>query len=134
MARLVLIFSIACFVIFVFVKKAMTEFPNVPPLEMALDWKPMPDRTMQVDFEGVSFRYEILDEKPAPHCSSVLRLPHNELRWVTRPSNQAHQYLTKGEPLLYRRFGDTEWLWLSLKTYKDCVKYDSDKLECKKSH
>lgn len=133
MTRLIFILCIVCFAFLLLIRDAFTSFPKVPPLEMALNWEPMPDRTLQVDFEEVSFRYEILDDKPAPSCQMVLRLPYEELRWVTRPSQQAHQYLTKAEPTLYKMNGDNEWLWLSLKTYKDCINYDWDKLQCRKT-
>ena len=132
MGRLVLIISIAFFTFAIFAQKAMTEFPTkMPSLDMVLDWNPMPDRTLQVDFEGIAFRYHILDDKPAPNCQMVVKLPHNELRWVTRPNQQAHQYLTKAEPFLYKRAGDSEWLWLSLKTYKDCP---WNTVECQKTN
>ncbi len=106
--------------------------PIVPDLAFVTKWEPKPDRTMQVDFEGISFRYAILDDKPAPLCQMVMPYGHNELRWVTRGGHMAHQYLTKDEPVLYRFAGDEDWNWLSLNTYKDCLRYNSEKLECQK--
>ena len=130
MIRLILLIAVICFTFLLLTRVVSTPYPMVPDLAFVLNWEPKPDRTMQVDFEGVSFRYSILDDKPAPLCQMVMPSHGGELRWVTRSGQQAHQYLTKKDPFLYRREGDTEWRWLSLKTYKDCLRYDSDVKKC----
>ena len=93
---------------------------RLPPFEEMLDWKPKPDRTIEVTFENVSFRYSILDWKPAPDCQAVTENTRTkELRWVTHSGMHAHQYLTKNKPMLYKKRGSAEWYWLNLKTYKE---------------
>lgn len=96
------------------------ELPGVPDFEEMLDWKPKPDRTIEVTFENVSFRYSILDWKPAPDCQAVTENTRTqELRWVTHSGMHAHQYLTKNTPMLYRKRDSAQWYWLNLKTYKE---------------
>lgn len=96
------------------------ELPKVPPFETMLDWQPQPDRTMEVVFPGISFRYSILDYKPAPGCQAVVEMVGTkELRWVTSSGMFAHQYLTKNTPMLFKRAGEVEWHWLNIRTYKE---------------
>ena len=96
------------------------ELPVVPPFEEMLDWKPQPDRTMEVSFPGISFRYSILDWKPAPHCQAVLEMVGTkEIRWVTHSGMFAHQYLTRNTPMFFKRAGEAQWHWLNMKTYKE---------------
>jgi len=96
------------------------ELPIVPPFEEMLDWRPQPDRTMEVVFDGISFRYSILDFKPAPDCQAVVEMVGtNELRWVTNSGMFAHQYLTRNTPMLFKKEGEAEWHWLNIKTYKE---------------
>jgi len=109
------------FIIGIFAKDAMTEMPTVPPFEQALDWHPLPDRTLLVQFDNIAFRYEILDSKPAPDCQSILRLSsryNHQLRWITNGFIN-HQYLTKGDPSFYKDIKHEDWLWMSIKTYTD---------------
>jgi len=111
--------SIALFIVCIFAKDAMTETPKVPPFEQAIEWHPLPDRTLLVIFDNISFRYQIVDSKPAPDCQSVLRLSskyNHQLRWVTDGFIN-HQYLTKGDPSFYKYTRNSEWLWMSIKTY-----------------
>ncbi len=128
--RLLLLIGVACLSFLLLSRENSISSPTVPDLAYVVNWKPQPDRTMQVDFEGASFRYTILDDKPAPLCQMVMPTRDGELRWITRSGHQAHQYLTKKEPFLYREAGDTEWRWLSLKSYRDCLRYDSDEKKC----
>ena len=94
--------------------------PVVPPFEEMLDWRPHPDRTMEVLFPGISFRYSILDFKPAPNCQAVVEVVGTkELRWVTHSGLFAHQYLTRNTPMFFKRAGEAEWHWLNIKTYKE---------------
>jgi hypothetical protein len=96
------------------------ELPKVPPFEEMLDWRPQPDRTMEVVFPGIRFRYSILDFKPAPSCQAVVEMVGTkELRWVTHAGIFAHQYLTKNTPMLFKRAGEGQWHWLNLKTYRE---------------
>jgi len=96
------------------------ELPKVPPFTEMLDWKPQPDRTMEVVFPGISFRYSILDYKPAPGCQAVVEIVGTkELRWVTHAGIFAHQYLTKNTPMFFKRAGEAQWHWLNMKTYKE---------------
>ena len=116
-AGLVLLVSVAAINI---VPNISNELPELPPFEEMLDWKPKQDRTIEVTFPDISFRYSILDWKPAPECQAVSAMPETEeLRWVTHAGMFAHQYLTKNTPTLYKRRGSSEWYWLSLKTYKE---------------
>lgn len=102
------------------VPNASYELPGVPDFEEMLDWKPKPDRTIEVTFENISFRYSILDWKPAPDCQAVTENTRTkELRWVTHSGKHAHQYLTKNTPTLYKKRGSAQWYWLNLKTYKE---------------
>ena len=94
--------------------------PKVPPFEEMLDWRPQPDRTMEVVFPGISFRYSILEYKPAPDCQAVVEMVGTkELRWVTNSGMFAHQYLTRNTPMLFKRAGEVEWHWLNIKTYEE---------------
>ena len=124
MTRLYMIILIAVFSVFIFAKNAMTEMPVVPPFEQATGWYPLPDRTLLVEFDGIAFRYQILDNKPAPHCQAVVQLPrsqNHELRWITQGFIN-HQYLTTGTPSFYKELGNEEWLWGSIRTYQeDCL-------------
>ena len=128
--KVLLFIGVVCLSFLLLSRANSNSLPRVPDLIFVLNWGPQPDRTMQVDFEGASFRYSILDDKPAPLCQMVMPTREGELRWVTRSGQQAHQYLTKREPFLYRVAGDTEWRWFSLKTYRDCLRYDSDEKPC----
>ena len=102
------------------IAEARSELPKVPPFEEMLDWRPQPDRTMEVVFPGISFRYSILDYKPAPNCQAVVEMVGTkELRWVTNAGIFAHQYLTRNSPMLFKRAGEAEWHWLNIKTYKE---------------
>ena len=102
------------------VKGGSYELPKVPPFEEMLDWKPQPDRTMEVVFPSISFRYSILDYKPAPSCQAVLEVVGTkELRWVSHSGLFAYQYLTRNTPMLFKRAGEAEWHWLNIKTYKE---------------
>ena len=97
-----------------------SELPVVPLFEEMLGWEPQPDRTMEVTFPGISFRYSILDWKPAPNCQAVVEMVGTkELRWVTHAGIFAHQYLTKNTPMLFKREGEGQWHWLNMKTYKE---------------
>ena len=119
MVRSIIMFSIAFFVVLMFAKDAMTEMPKVPPFEQAIEWNPLPDRTLLVVFDNISFRYQIVDSKPAPDCQSVLRLSskyNHQLRWITDGFIN-HQYLTKGDPSFYKYTRNRDWLWMSIKTY-----------------
>ena len=119
MVRSIIMFSIAFFVVLMFAKDAMTEMPKVPPFERAIEWNPLPDRTLLVVFDNISFRYQIVDSKPAPDCQSVLRLSskyNHQLRWIT-DGFMNHQYLTKGDPSFYKYTRNRDWLWMSIKTY-----------------
>ena len=101
-------------------KGASYELPKVPPFEEMLDWRPQPDRTMEVVFPGIRFRYSILDYKPAPGCQAVVEMVGTkELRWVTNSGMFAHQYLTRNTPMLFKRAGEAQWHWLNIKTYKE---------------
>ena len=96
------------------------ELHKVPPFTEMLDWKPQPDRTMEVVFPGISFRYSILDYKPAPGCQAVVEMVGTkELRWVTHSGLFAHQYLTRNTPMFFKRAGEAQWHWLNMKTYKE---------------
>lgn len=102
------------------VKGGSYELPVVPPFEEMLDWRPQPDRTMEVVFDGISFRYSILDYQPAPGCQAVVEIiGTKELRWVTHSGLFAHQYLTRNTPMFFKRAGEAEWHWLNMKTYKE---------------
>ena len=102
------------------IAEARDELPVVPPFQEMLDWRPQPDRTMEVVFPGVSFRYSILDYKPAPNCQAVVEVVGTkELRWVTHAGIFAHQYLTRNSPMLFKRAGEAEWHWLNIKTYEE---------------
>ena len=104
------------------------ELPVVPPFQEMLGWGPNPDRTMEVEFPGVSFRYSILDWKPAPGCQAVKEMVGmEELRWVTHAGFFSHQYLTRSYPMAFKREGESEWHWMNTKTYKEkepCLKAD----------
>ena len=118
-SRSIAMFIAAFFIVCLFAKDAMTEMPGVPPFEQAIEWYPLPDRTLLVRFENVSFRYQIVDSKPAPDCQAVLRLSskfNHQLRWITDGFIN-HQYLTKGDPSFYKEVKNEEWLWMSIKTY-----------------
>ena len=96
------------------------ELPKVPPFSKMLYWKPQPDRTMEVGFPGVAFRYSILDWKPAPRCAAVIELVRTpEIRWVTHAGVHAQQYLTSNSPMLFKKEGESEWHWVNLRTYKE---------------
>ena len=102
------------------IAEARGELPKVPPFTEMLDWKPQPDRTMEVVFPGISFRYSILDYKPAPGCQAVVEIVGTkELRWVTHSGLFAHQYLTRNTPMFFKRAGEAQWHWLNMKTYKE---------------
>ena len=118
-SRSITMLSVALLIIFVFAKDAMTEMPGVPPFETAIEWYPLPDRTLLVQFDNVAFRYQIIDSKPAPDCQSVLRLSskyNHQLRWITNGFIN-HQYLTKGDPSFYKETKNKDWLWMSIRTY-----------------
>ena len=101
-------------------KGASYELPTVPPFQEMLDWQPKPDRTLEVTFPDVSFRYSILDWKPAPNCQAVIEdVGAKELKWVTHAGFFAHRYLTKSTPMLYKIRGEAQWYWLNLKTYEE---------------
>ena len=94
--------------------------PVVPPFQEMLSWNPNPDRTMEVSFEGVSFRYSILDWKPSPDCQAVTEMVGmEELRWVTNAGFFSHQYLTRSYPMAFKREGEGEWHWMNVRTYKE---------------
>ena len=94
--------------------------PVVPPFQEMLSWNPNPDRTMEVSFEGVSFRYSILDWKPSPDCQAVVEMVgRKELRWVTNAGFFSHQYLTRSYPMAFKREGEAEWHWMNVRTYKE---------------
>ena len=94
--------------------------PVVPPFQEMLSWNPNPDRTMEVSFEGVSFRYSILDWKPSPDCQAVTEMVGmEELRWVTNAGFFSHQYLTRSYPMAFKREGEAEWHWMNVRTYKE---------------
>ena len=94
--------------------------PVVPPFQEMLSWNPNPDRTMEVSFEGVSFRYSILDWKPSPDCQAVVEMVgRKELRWVTNAGFFSHQYLTRSYTMAFKREGEAEWLWMNVRTYKE---------------
>lgn len=121
MMRLYTIILVAILSVFLFVKEAMSGAPEVPPLEQVVDWHPLPDRTLVAEFDDVMFRYQILSSKPVSGCQVVVRLPesqNNELRWITQGFNN-YQYLTRGTPSFYKELGDGQWLWLSIRTYKE---------------
>ena len=60
-AGLVLLVSVAAINV---VPNISYELPDLPPFEEMLDWKPKPDRTIEVTFPNISFRYSILDWNP----------------------------------------------------------------------
>jgi hypothetical protein len=92
----------------------------VPPLEQMVRWFPERDRTLVVAFPDISYRYEILDWKPAPSCQAVTEMVSTkELRWITHAGWMAHQYLTRSEPMAFKRPGDGEWHWMSKQTFKE---------------
>ena len=118
-SRSIVMLFIPLFIVCVFAKDAMTEMPGVPPFEQAIEWYPLPDRTLLVRFEDVAFRYQIVDSKPAPDCQSVLRLSskfNHQLRWIT-PGFMNYQYLTNSAPSFYKDAKMGEWLWMSITTY-----------------
>ena len=96
------------------------ELPVVPNYQKILEWGPLPDGTMEVVYQGIRFRYSILDWKPAPRCQAVLEIVgEKRLRWVTHIGMFAHQYLTTSFPMAFKRDGDGEWHWMNLKTYEE---------------
>ena len=106
---------------FVLTAKGLSyELPTVPSFKKMLGWKPKPDRTLEVAFPGVSFRYEILAWQPAPNCQAVSKMRNGrELRWVTHAGWYAHEYLTKNKPVMFKKEGETVWYWLNIKTFKE---------------
>ena len=96
------------------------ELPKIPLFEEMLGWQPQADRTMEVVFPGIRFRYSILDFKAAPGCQAVVEMPlTEELRWVTQAGMLASQYLTRSHPMAFKRDGDAIWHWMNIKTYKE---------------
>ena len=93
------------------------ELPEVPGFEKIIAWEPERDRSMVVEFEGIRFKYEILDWKEAPQCQTVSQIPQGELRWVTHSGFFAHEYFTRDKPVAFQRPGNPEWQWMSKKTY-----------------
>ena len=94
--------------------------PVVQPFQERRSWNPNPERTMEVSFEGVSFRYSILDWKPSPDCQAVVEMVgRKELRWVTNAGFFSHQYLTRSYPMAFKREGEAEWHWMNVRTYKE---------------
>jgi len=127
--RAICVVSISCLLAMWGMKEARSnELPKVPLFEEMLNWEPRPDRTMEVTFPGISFRYSILEWKPAPSCQAVVEMVGTkELRWVTHAGMFAQQYLTRNTPMLFKREGEAQWHWLNIKTYKEiepCLKVD----------
>ena len=114
---------IGCLLVIVVLKTRSVrsgELPFIPPYTEMVSWQPQSDRTLEVAFENVSFRYSILDNKPAPNCQAVTELVgQKEIRWVKNTGFFAHQYLTRSAPMMYRWTGEADWNRMNLKTYKE---------------
>lgn len=109
------------------------DYMPLPPFEEMLGWSPLPDRTLVVSFEGIQYRFEILEWEPAPDCAAVSKVAEtDELRWVTRAGWFAHEYFTRAEPVAIKRAGDPDWSWILKRTARICIQYDYEKLKCVK--
>ena len=95
------------------------EIPMVPSFDKMLAWGPARDRSMVVAFDGVKFKYEILDWHESNDCKTVVKAENNELKWITHVGYFSHEYRTKDKPIAYQFAGDKLWRWVGKKTYKE---------------
>jgi len=96
------------------------DLPELPPLKTLINWKPMQDATMVVEFPaGLMFKFEIVDWRETKDCATVMPTATGELRWVTHIGFFSQEYLTKPVPVAYKRPGEAQWYWMSQKTFKD---------------
>jgi len=97
-----------------------SHLPELPPLKSLINWKPMQDATMVVEFpSGLMFKFEIVDWRETKDCATVIPTATGELRWVTHIGFFSQEYLTRPEPVAYKRPGEAQWYWMSQKTFKD---------------
>ena len=97
-----------------------SHLPELPPLTTLLRWEPMQDATMVVEFpNGMLFKFEIITWGETKDCATVVHTATGELRWVTHIGFFSQEYLTKSEPVAYKRPGEAQWYWMSQKTFKD---------------
>ena len=95
------------------------DLPELPPLTSLINWKPMQDSTMVVEFpSGLMFKFEIVDWRETKDCATVMPMATGELRWVTHIGFFSQEYLTKPVPVAYKRPGEAQWYWMSKKTFK----------------
>ena len=79
------------------------------------DWEVLPDRTVALHFDGVSFRHSILEHTPADDCKSVYVNEDDSISLLTHLGNNAFKYVLKGTPDFYK-IGDNDWEWVGDRT------------------
>ena len=90
---------------------AETETKKKPDILLLTDWKPLPDRTMILQFGGDLYRHHILTSSPKHECDSVSVNSMGEIRLITRNGNSAWEYLVSFNPVFYSSDG-RNWIFI----------------------
>ena len=99
-----------------------SEPPKEPGIELILSWEPLPDRTVVINFEGVSFRHNIIEHKPANGCKSAVVNEDGTITLLTHIGNNAYQYILTVSPEFYR-IGTNNWEWAGERTGQEYAKW-----------
>ncbi len=78
-------------------------------------WEPLPDRTVALNFNGVSFRHRILEQMAVEDCKGVKINNDDTISLLTHIGNNAFRYKIDDKPEFYKLDGG-EWKWFGEKT------------------
>lgn len=91
------------------------EKPTEPKLEFMLDWKPLTDGSVAIEFEGLSFRHQVINNRAIKHCRSFEINDDGTITLRTHIGNNVYEYLIVGLPEFFR-IGNNDWEWLDKRT------------------
>ena len=89
--------------------------PKEPEMYLLQSWEALPDRTVALNFDGVSFRHSILDHKRAKDCKGVTVNDDGTISLLTHIGDNVFRYELNGKPEFYKIDGG-EWKWVGEKT------------------
>jgi hypothetical protein len=91
------------------------EPPTEPNIDLMISWEPLSDRTMVLNYEGLSFRHNIIDHKAINHCKEISVNKDGTTTLLTHIGNNAYEYILITAPEFYR-IGTDDWEWIGIRT------------------
>ncbi len=92
-----------------------SEPPEEPNIDLMISWEPLPDRTVVFNYDGLSFRHNIIEHKAVNRCRGVVVNKDGTITLLTHIGNNAYEYILVTAPEFYR-IGTDDWQWVGVKT------------------